>query len=68
MWDALSLGILPLGAAGFLGWVLVKSLLGSQAAVNWSLVGIILVGVVLMIIARFAFRSPFFQIRRESAM
>ncbi len=68
VWDALSLGILPLGAAGFLGWVLVKSLLGSQAAVNWSLVGIIAVGVVLMIIARFAFRSPFFQIRRESDM
>jgi len=65
-WDCLSLGVLPLGAAGFLGWVLVKSIMGSGAAQNWSLVGIIVVGIVLMFIARFGLRSPFFQIRRES--
>jgi len=68
LWDALILGILPLGAAGFLGWVLVKSLMGAQAAQNWSLIGIVVVGIFMMIVARLALRSPFFQIRRESDM
>lgn len=67
-WDAIVLGILPLGAAGFLGWVLVKSLMGAQAAQNWSLVGIVVVGVAMLFVARFGFRSPFFQIARESDM
>jgi amino acid transporter len=65
-WDFLILGILPLGAAGFLGWVLVKSLLAAQAAWNWSLVGIVAVGLVMMVVARVGLRSPFFHIRRES--
>ncbi len=67
-WDAITIGLLPLAAAGFLGWVLVKSILGAGAALNWSLVAIIAIGLVLMLVARFAFRSPFFQIRRESDM
>jgi amino acid transporter len=66
--DAVTIGLLPLGAAGFLGWILVKSILGAGAALNWSLVAIIALGLVMMVIARFAFRSPFFQIRRESDM
>jgi amino acid transporter len=66
--DTLMLGVLPLGAAGFLGWVLVKSMMGAQASQNWSLVGIVVVGIVMMIVARFAWRSPFFQISRESEM
>ncbi|HKR70225.1 MAG TPA: APC family permease [Streptosporangiaceae bacterium] len=65
-WDFVTIGLLPLGAAGFLGWVLVKSILDAGAALNWSLVAIIAIGLVLMIIARFGFKSPFFQIRRES--
>jgi amino acid transporter len=66
VWDFLTLLVLPLGAAGFLGWVLVKSLLAAQAAWNWSLIGIIVVGIVMMVLARFSLRSPFFHIRRES--
>ena len=31
LWDAVALGILPLAAAGFLGWILVKSLLDAPA-------------------------------------
>jgi len=65
-WDFFVLGVLPLGAAGFLGWVLVKSMLAAQAAWNWSLVGIIVVGLVMMVVARVGLRSPFFHIRRES--
>jgi amino acid transporter len=65
--DALLLGILPLGAAGFLGWVIVKSLASAPAAEVWSLVGVVAAGLVLMIFARFVLQSPFFHIQRESS-
>jgi APA family basic amino acid/polyamine antiporter len=64
--DMLILGILPLAAAGFLGWILVKSLLAAPAAQIWSLVGIIAAGLVMMAYARLVLRSEFFQIQRES--
>jgi amino acid transporter len=64
--DFITVGLLPLAAAVFLGWVLVQSMRGVPAVQNWSLVAIIAVGLILMVIARFVFRSPFFQIRRES--
>ena len=65
--DALLLGILPLGAAGFLGWVIVKSLGSAPAAEIWSVVGVVGAGVVLMLVARFVLQSPFFHIERESS-
>ena len=64
--DAVILGILPLGAAGFLGWILVRSVQTAPAAQVWSLAGIATIGVILMLSARFVQRSPFFGIRRES--
>jgi amino acid transporter len=64
--DALILGILPLGAAVFLGWVLGKTLQTAPAPEIWSLIGIAAAGLILMITARFVLHSPFFQIRRES--
>ncbi len=66
-WDALIVGILPILACVFLGWILVKSLLSAPASQLWSLVGIAGVGLVLMLSARFIMRSPFFEIQRESA-
>jgi amino acid transporter len=66
VWDALLLGILPLGAAAFLVWIVVRSLQGAPSAQIWSLVGVVAVGLVLMLIARLGLQSPFFQIRRES--
>jgi amino acid transporter len=66
-WDALVVGILPIGAAAFLGWILIKSLLAAPAPQIWSVVGIVSMGVVLMVVARFFLESPFFQISRESA-
>jgi amino acid transporter len=66
-WDAVLVGILPLGAAGFLGWVVVKSLQNAPASEKWSLVGIFAAGVIMMFVARFVLRSSFFQIPRESA-
>ena len=65
--DLVTPGVLPLGAAGFLGWLLVKSMLRASANQNWAMVGIVAVGLIGMVIARFGLRSPFFGIGRESA-
>ncbi len=66
-WDFIILGLLPLGAAGFLGWMFEQTV-QTQASwqERWSLIGIIALGLVMMFSARFILRSPFFQIRRES--
>jgi amino acid transporter len=66
-WDALICGILPLGAAGFLGWIVVKSIINEPASQRWSLLGIVAVGVIMLAYARFGLRSTFFQIPREAA-
>ena len=65
--DFLSLGLLPLGAAGFLGWMFYKSVQDADPPQIWSLIGIIGLGLIMMLSARFILRSPFFHIRRESA-
>jgi amino acid transporter len=65
-WDALIRGLLPLGAAVFLGWILTKSLQSAPSSQIWSLVGIIIAGVLLMFSARFILQSPFFRMPRES--
>jgi len=67
VWDALLVGILPLASAGFLVWIVAKSYQNAAASQRWSLIGIVAAGVVLMLVARFVLRSPFFHIRRESA-
>jgi len=65
--DLVLVGILPLGAAAFLVWLVIKSLLAAPAPQLWSVVGVVASGVVLLFVARFVLRSPFFQIPRESA-
>jgi amino acid transporter len=65
-WDALLVGILPLGAVAFLGWILVKSVMVAPPSQLWSLVGVASAGVALMFVARVMLRSPFFGISRES--
>jgi amino acid transporter len=67
IWDFVILGALPLSAAGFLGWVIWKSSWSAPESQNWSLAGVVIVGIVLMLIARFGLRSTFFAIQRESA-
>ncbi len=67
VWDAVLVGFLPLAAAGFLAWVVVKSLQTAPATQRWSLIGIIGVGLVLLFVARFVLKSPFFHLPRESA-
>ncbi len=65
-WDLIILGILPLASAGFLVWMVEKSLVTAPAPENWSLVGIVWVGLLVMVLSRFLLKSPFFRIRRES--
>ena len=65
-WDFLILGLLPLGAAVFLGWVFVKSLAKAPVTERWSLIGIVALGIVLMFSARYILQSTFFSIERES--
>ena len=64
--DAVILGVLPLAAAGFLGWILVKSMMAAPAAQIWSLVAIIGVGVLLMLVARIVLQPQFFHLQRET--
>ena len=66
VWDAITLGVLPLAAAGFLAWVLAKSVQTASPAQNWSLAGVLALGVVLMLAARFGLKSRFFALERES--
>jgi amino acid transporter len=66
VWDFVILGVLPLAAAGFLGWMFTRSVQAAPASQIWSLVGIIGAGLLLMAFSRFVLRSQFFHIRRES--
>ncbi len=64
--DGVILGVLPLAAAGFLGWILVKSLQAAPSAQIWSLIGIVGAGTVLMVVARLVLRPQFFHLGRET--
>jgi amino acid transporter len=64
--DAVILGVLPLSAAGFLGWILVRAVQAAPAAQIWSLVAIVGVGVLLMLAARVVLRPQYFHLRRET--
>jgi amino acid transporter len=66
VWDAMSLGILPLAAAGFLVWVLAKYLQTAMGPQLWSIAGIMIVGGILMVVAKALLKSPFFAVPRES--
>jgi amino acid transporter len=64
--DAIIIGLLPLAAAGFLGWILVKSLQVAAPSQVWTLVVIVAVGIILMLIARLVLRPQFFHLKRET--
>jgi amino acid transporter len=67
VWDALLVGLLPLGSVAFLAWVVVKSLQGAPNAQRYALTGIVIAGLIMMLVARFVLRSQFFHLPRESA-
>lgn len=58
-------GVLPFASAGFLAWIVVTSLVTAPAPQLWSMVGIVAVGLVLLVLARWVFRAPFFSLPRE---
>ena len=60
-------GILPLAAARFLGWILIKSAQDAPASQNWSLADILLTGVLVMLAARYGLRSVFCHPREVGA-
>jgi amino acid transporter len=66
--NALTLGILPLGAIAFLGWVFYKQVTAASTttAQKWTLVGILGFGVLAMVASRLFMRSPFYHLRLES--
>jgi amino acid transporter len=64
--DALILGLLPLAAAGFLGWVVIKTLMAAPSSQIWSLIGIVGLGVILIPIVRFVLRPQYFHLRPET--
>jgi amino acid transporter len=64
--DFITVGILPLGAIGFLVWVIYKTVTAANAAQNWTLGGTVIVGVILMIAVRLFLRPAFFRTPRES--
>ena len=64
--DAVILGVLPVASAGFLGWIVVKTLLAAPSAQIWSLIGIVGLGVILIPVVRFVFRPQYFRLRPET--
>jgi amino acid transporter len=64
--DAITLGLLPLGSAAFLVWMSVKALSEKAAPEKWTMLGILVAGLLLMLVARFVLESPFFSVRRET--
>jgi amino acid transporter len=66
VWDFILVGLLPLAAAVFLGYVFVKSVAAAPWEQRWAMIGILAAGIVLMLVARFILRSSFFQLPRES--
>ncbi|MBS1868618.1 MAG: APC family permease [Actinobacteria bacterium] len=60
--------VLPVLAAGFLIWVGVKSIVGFTPGTRWVLVGIAVMGVIAMAVAKWVHRSPFFSLRREPGL
>jgi amino acid transporter len=65
--DALTVGILALGAVAFLGWAIWNSIAQAANAVRYSFAGVIVIGILLMFSARYIQRSPFFNLQLESA-
>jgi amino acid transporter len=66
-WDAISLGVLPVASSAFLIWMVYKSLAGDTLPERWSMFGIVVAGLALMLVARFVLRSRFFHIQSERA-
>jgi amino acid transporter len=63
---AITVGLLPLAAVVFLGWVLEQSIQVAPWAQKWSLIGLMAAGIALMFTARYVWKSRYFSLKRES--
>jgi amino acid transporter len=64
--SALVLGVLPLLAAAFLVWLMERSIQTQSTAIeNWTIGVVLAGGLILMLVARFGLKSPFFSVARE---
>lgn len=65
--DLVMLGLLPLAAAVFLGWIIWKAMEANKANENWTIVGIVGVGIVLMVLMRMTSSGKrYFSAKREA--
>jgi amino acid transporter len=65
--SAAMLGVLPLAASVFLGWIIWKSLVANHANVNWTIAGIVGVGIILMFVIRMTSQGArYFATPREA--
>jgi amino acid transporter len=64
--DVVMVGIFPLAGAAVLAWVLAKSIPGLSTTARWTVGGVGILGVVLMVTSAWLLRSPFFRIRRST--
>jgi amino acid transporter len=64
--DFFTLGILPVAAIVFLSYVTWRYLDQSPAGQAWTIAGVVASGIVMMLFARFRWRSGFFEVRLES--
>jgi hypothetical protein len=61
--NLISVGLLPLAAAGPLVWVIVKSVAAFSRGENLTLARVLLTGIAVLVFAQVVKRSPFFQLR-----
>jgi amino acid transporter len=65
--NAIMLGLLPLAGAGLLIWVTVKGTQALTHAERYSLLGVGVAGVIMMIVAARLYRAPIFKAEVETA-
>lgn len=64
--DALFVGLIPTAATAVLIYIAVKSIQGFTGTEKWTLAAIAIGGAVMLLVARFIYRSTFFGIRRTA--
>lgn len=64
--DLLTTAVLPLAGSAVLAWVAVQSALEFDTSAQISVLVVFVLGLVMLLIAAFVYRSEFFQLRRET--
>jgi amino acid transporter len=65
--NAIILGLLPMAGAGLLIWVTIKGTQALTHAERWSLLGVGVAGVVMMLVAARRYKAPIFKAEVETA-